>query len=495
MSLFGEKLKSCITARNFTVYRLAKYTGIERTGLHRAISGQRLISEESLYKIIDFLHLEYSEKEDLLEAYAIEAIGANSYSQRKILFHLIESLTSVCQPVIRPISVEKQLKISFDGLTAQPVLLRGKYHIINFLQTYIEHEFYESDCPTLYLFTAPDRNLWRRIIPTYASSSVPETHCGGVSKKKPVVRHLVPLSETDDKSDKICSNLEILDMLLPFSLSVGLDYEIHYYYDYCRPHSYYGYIFPYYIILNNRVILLSEDLETAGIYSDEEYVSYYKEEFEKRLKLSSTLIHTFNRMDDILKHFAAIMKHEPGKCCLIEYEPCFIAYADPDIVNRALIPGAADREAILHFVKDRISWLQSLENSVWLFTLEGLEYFMKTGISTDIPQEITVPLPMADRLTLVKRLYHTCEKDVQKIRIINSELFMLPEFVSISITEYFGIDFYLFTQGSDSKYLSITETTLAQAFKDFSLGLLDSSLVYTKEKTLALLEDCLLKYT
>lgn len=506
MERFGKKLKEYLASNDCTVYRLSKCTGIERTGLHRAISGQRPLPEDSLFKIMDFLHLTQREREELLEAYAIDSIGEDAHRQRMLILRLIDSLAHICLPQNEDISINKQVEITSNIFTGSPLLVHGKYKIINLIQICMEHDLYESSAPHVCLFLPlPQQEFAQSILPTYVPAIFSphkdegKSHTQPALPSSPKVRHLVSFSRPESGADAICQNLESLNTFLPLSMVSGLDYKIFYYYGNLTSQTG-GFIFPYYIILSNLVILLSDDLQTASIHSSPEYVNYYREEFQKKLNHSRQLIKAFPQPYSLYSHCLTHMDIPSGKSCFIEYAPCFGAFADQKIINRALSPEASstfleDGETLLNFALRRIEWLQNLDSPVFLFTAGGLRYFMETGISPDLPSGFCLPICPEDRLTLLKRLKNACESGKQRIRLIHPRHFFLPEFTTIVVNEYSGIDFYLYSEKLGSSYLSVEENTLTKVFLDFAEGLLESSIVYGKDETVHFLAQTIQSFS
>lgn len=506
MERFGKKLKEYLASNNCTVYRLSKCTGLERTGLHRAISGQRLLPEDSLFKIMDFLYLTQREREELLEAYAIDSIGEDAYRQRVLILRLIDSLAHICLPQNKNISIDKQVEITSNIFSESPLLVHGKYKIINLVQICIEHDLYGSPASNVCLFLPhPQQDFAQSIIPTYAPAIFSpykderKSHALSAPLSSPKVRHLVSFSRPESGAEAICQNLESLNTFLPLSMVSGLDYKIFYYYGNHASQTG-GFIFPYYIILNNLVILLSDDLQTANIQSNPEYVSYYREEFQKKLNHSRQLIKAFPQPYSLYSHCNTSMNMPSGKSCFIEYAPCFGAFADQEIIDRALSPQAASTylengESLLSFALRRIEWLRNLDSPVFLFTAGGLRYFMETGISPDLPSGFCLPICPEDRLTLLKRLKDACESGKQRIRLIHPRHFFLPEFTTIVVNEYSGIDFYLYSEKLGSSYLSVEESTLTKVFLDFAEGILDSSIVYEKDETVHFLAQTIQSFS
>ena len=93
-------LKEYIAKSNYTIYQLAMDSGINRTTLQKALSGERPISQENLSKILPFLGLSVPEKRELDQAFLISQIGEITYQKHMHLKDLIEGsifLLLICQ--------------------------------------------------------------------------------------------------------------------------------------------------------------------------------------------------------------------------------------------------------------------------------------------------------------------------------------------------------------------------------------------------------------
>ena len=85
-------LKEYIAKSNYTIYQLAMDSGINRTTLQKALSGERPISQENLSKILPFLGLSVPEKRELDQAFLISQIGEITYQKHMHLKDLIEGI-------------------------------------------------------------------------------------------------------------------------------------------------------------------------------------------------------------------------------------------------------------------------------------------------------------------------------------------------------------------------------------------------------------------
>ena len=89
-------LKEYIAKSNYTIYQLAMDSGINRTTLQKALSGERPISQENLSKILPFLGLSVPEKRELDQAFLISQIGEITYQKHMHLKDLIITTNMSC---------------------------------------------------------------------------------------------------------------------------------------------------------------------------------------------------------------------------------------------------------------------------------------------------------------------------------------------------------------------------------------------------------------
>lgn len=164
MSDFSEKLKNFVTESGYSVYRLSKLTGIERTGLQRSLAGQRLLAEEDLSRMIGLLHLSISDQEDLFDAYEKARIGIDTYTERKIIQRLIESLTSSCSVV--PFYELREKKVALSDQSRQPyAFFQGRNKIIELIRSLLTYEICEHSKPVFYLFLPEDKDFLQKAVP------------------------------------------------------------------------------------------------------------------------------------------------------------------------------------------------------------------------------------------------------------------------------------------------------------------------------------------
>ena len=94
MSLLGDKLKYHIEESGLTVYMLSKLSGVNRTSIVRTLSSNRLPERENIEKLLPYLRLTPSEKEEIIQSYEIMSCGENVYYRREYVLKIITTLFS-----------------------------------------------------------------------------------------------------------------------------------------------------------------------------------------------------------------------------------------------------------------------------------------------------------------------------------------------------------------------------------------------------------------
>jgi transcriptional regulator with XRE-family HTH domain len=95
VSLFGEQLQTFIKSHEINIRSLTQKAGIERTAVHRIMTGERVPSEEYVSKLLDALPLSPAERQQFEESYHISQIGELKYRQRQQVKELIEAVAHI----------------------------------------------------------------------------------------------------------------------------------------------------------------------------------------------------------------------------------------------------------------------------------------------------------------------------------------------------------------------------------------------------------------
>ena len=174
----------------------------------------------------------------------------------------------------------------------------------------------------------------------------------------------------------------------------------------------------------------------------------------------------------------------PHRFGFLEFQPCFVPYADADILDRLILPQLPGREELIQAILTYGKLLRQ-QSYTGLFYEDGLKLFAETGSVYDLPQNGSVPAPPDIRRTVLERLYKDCDEGVRILRIAKPQRLSMPQDVVIAVREYVGTHFTLPLEASGEYCnVQIEESTVTEAFLDFITAAADSESVYTKEITL-----------
>jgi hypothetical protein len=101
MKSFSDILSQYIHSRNISISALSTETGIDRTLIHKFISGKRTPSDISLVcRISDGLMLSYDEKAVLCDSYRYTHMGKDSYERCRKIKKITDYLSDISHPEI-----------------------------------------------------------------------------------------------------------------------------------------------------------------------------------------------------------------------------------------------------------------------------------------------------------------------------------------------------------------------------------------------------------
>lgn len=172
----------------------------------------------------------------------------------------------------------------------------------------------------------------------------------------------------------------------------------------------------------------------------------------------------------------------------LEFQPCISSFGNEKLADSMIRKDIENRNEILAAVKERMYQLKNYEKPYCFFLERGLKLFAETGIVTDFPEKILRPCTVEERIYLLEQLWEACSSETQVIRVINDSVFKIPDYVTIAVSEGYGLDISVTDRTDGFTDIFIAETTLWQSFVDFIVSIYDSPLVSSKEETLELIE-------
>lgn len=127
-----------------------------------------------------------------------------------------------------------------------------------------------------------------------------------------------------------------------------------------------------------------------------------------------------------------------------------------------------------------------------VFSEEGLQSFIDTGVLIEMPPEYVAPMEPADRLSFLTQLRREMETGVVVGLIVRPSYLRLPDYLELYFDAERNIHFDTtnrFPYGAYCCDIRVSEEYLCRAFWGFFQTLSGSKMVYPREDALRLLDD------
>ena len=485
MKDLGALLRTYISECGYTIYKAASLANVNRTTLQKVLSGDRALTEEFLNKLLPILKLSAAEETELRELYEIEKTGESIHRQRNYILHMLKSVPALSASFTTPppflelssanwanSAVSKSPNI-YSHMEEKPICGRSRLALL--FSSLLFHACAQGEA-TLLINVPGNFPLIQYIL------NHPALHEKGCRSFK--IWHITPLLKAPGFSSSPLTNLEILSALLPHAVIQPQNYEARLFYSHELLSSALPYAFPYWIVCNQIVLLISADGENVLPFTAASAVTYFKELFYASWKQSHIFLSRFTFSPAAVNEWT---EKDVSSCKLrmLRYQPYLSVFLDETAVQHCIRAGVSERDALLHFMSVKGQRLSDSKRLSCIFSQAGLMDFADHGRIWELPSSVSAALEIAERIHILRKLYWHCKYDTIYLRIANPFILPLPEQFSLTLAEHS----YLYfcspeTQDSPWEYVRTAELTLMEAFNGFYEYLADSKLIYTKEETL-----------
>lgn len=478
MKSLGNTLRHAIEQSGYSIYKAANKSGINRTTLQKILADDRPISREQLEQILSVLKLSPAEEENILTLFEISRTGETLHSIRQTIRHLFTSMSDT-----DAFFSNQGGNYSISEITLPPNfwassrILSGSKQVLLTLRELVAQECLKPE-PCL------------RISLPGTDPVLPKILLQPVAIRLKVQQITRILRSADSDQDSL-SNLQILSNLLPLSMLSSFDYQIHFFYD-SHPSSHsLDLAFPYYALFSDTLVLLSPDCNVALPCTDPSVMRYFAYLFEDSLRRTSCLIEQCGSTTEVLE---CLMKADAkgGALSSIEYQPCLITFLDDRHFHQYVREDLEHREIMIQGIVARRQQLASMVNRRCIFSKSGLARFVFEGFISDLPSCYMNPFSVADRIQVLEHILHLLSLEKWDFRITNPITFPLPPRLACIIRDNVGVEFcHIGPERNGFKHIHIREHTILDAFEDFFQYVMNSSLVYSREETIAEIEHFL----
>lgn len=475
MDTIQNLLKHYIESNGYSIYSISQQSGINRTTLQKIISGQRKITQDIYDKLISFFSLSPIDKEELDQAFLIDQIGQERFQAHMEIKRILEmSASALYQTSDRSAN---SLAINIDTFEDQ-MLIYGTYEIVNVIFSIAFFNVVHEKAPFLYTFA----DLSHPFVPIFFKPLY------NAAFKNLKVTHLVEYQKSiigNENYDNV-HNLKILTNLLPSFSAFPGDFSVHYYYAGRNNFKKQAIAFPYYVITNTHVILLSPTYETAMVLSDKTIHEYYLHNYEQLLTKANTLTSGAQTPLDLLNVLNRVDPSLNYPICL-NIQPTIEKYLTMEMIDKYMLDSPY-KDILRTKLLERISQL-TMEHHTILFTLEGLKLFSEQGKNINFPDTLATRFDIEDRIYILQKFI-----DANKNEEDNHFLILDPAKihtslnVSIAFTPPSLTFLMLVRNDGNSMIIPLNEHSLCSSIMDFIQTIPQYGYVCSPEETNQMLQ-------
>jgi len=475
MSLFGDHLRSLVETNKVNIYAIAKQAGLERTAIHKIMSGGRIPAEEYAQKLADALPLSPAERQRFLESYQISCIGEFRYRQRIQVKELIESIAQIEKDIG---SRQKSTGAAPTPVSNSNEAIIGNFAVNTLVKSVIAEALAGEKKQSIDFVVSEDYQFfYNELISEYLQN--PQAQ----------IRQVVTFTKKVDFIENSNANIKLLTQILPLAFVSGAGYQPHYYYKTTSDVEL-TQAMPYFIITSpEKLVLINKDFNRAVLICDKAIVAAYTESFEAMLDQSKPLIESFDSAFEILEYCYSIYsrsKDEPFHW--IEPEPCVGALITEDFLVETIKQDIPHRDVLLKMAYRHFSFIQeNLLQNINVCTANGTSRLIDTGVIYYIPKELVNPMPRHKIKELLVQLQERINNKKVKILFSNPSKITLPHNTLLAVSRLTGVNFIMSISDGNcaSKFMCInlSEDSINEAFMDFVESIEDSGLVYSEDES------------
>lgn len=476
MSKFSERCKKYLEADGHTVYSFSKTAGLDRTTLHRLVTGKRLPSLEFLQAFCNELRINAREIKEIFELYEEEKVGTAIYQNRKYILRFLSEIHS------SEYTDSLETAPSFTGplLSSTATLVETRTQIYSLLEA-VFCKSTGSSCVLTNLPADSALHITKYLVRMFQKY------------QKPVLlKHLLTLTPNPCSAPDANCNLKKIAQVLPLALSNFKTYLPYYTYGQMLSSDFSQLLCPYYMITEDAVLEISSDLKRSILHRNPEAVKLYRKDLERIFSGARPLMRISHTPEDSLSLYMDVSWPSHSILSSLEVMPCFTW-----TVPRDLLMETAEKILRPDILSEKLRpFYQKIPDNPAMpvyFSIEGLAHFLKTGQITGQMLSYLPPLAPEDRQKTLRKFINLNGKELFSARLLKLDL-SLSKKLNVELLPGQRLLFCIFNPEKQLRFVLLHEPSLYEAFSDF-FGYLGSPVnSYTVEETNEILERMMNEY-
>lgn len=432
MSSFSEYLNQLIQSREISISGLSRDSGVERTAIHKALTGVRILPYPSVELLNNSLKLSPQESQKLYQYYDQLFESETAVRAREVIDRTVVRMSEL--PAFSPDDCNLFLDVSPPAGLQEKSTYKGYGEISRLLRFVIAGEL-KREQPQIELAIPAD-------VPVIEECIEQIYRCRSDLK----AFHIVCFDACETADGYNLHNIECMSHILPACMISNRQYHVFYYYNDIS-HSRYTDPLPYFLVTHAGAVCFSENCQTAIFLTGEEQIEYFHSCFCHLKQNCHSLIEYVGESEAAQSEFGEQDGEE--EYCVIMSQLCKIN-------------------------------LQAGKPTV-LFTRKGIAEFLNTGRLYNVFAGTEEAIGERERIGLLAGLFDAGSGNRVKVRLMNDMMFPMPEQFKMLASARKGS--FIGSRHSGGVIL-IRERSLSQAFYHWGIHFSDSDRVFDKEETM-----------
>lgn len=457
---FHECLISTIEKIGWSKNYVATTFNINRGTLHKYLSGSLLLPKDLFYRLVEAMPISKAEIIFLSDLYYTEFYGKEKYRRIRELELLLLSLDNACIP-------DSNLDTSVDLFDSEAFERCGKLYIKTNL------ELLES---VKYLFKISNPGKVYTNYP-YSLKDLDDMLFGIHCEKSGFdFTHIIYNGSSLDNS-------EILQTLFN---------SVRWFQNRVNPVCCYNhnlsdkiYPFPFFIALNNCVLLFNNDFSSGFLVRDEALFAYMGKTYGNPARIAGAVpLAVFPRDMFELKNTITSNSNALTEASLTRYA-CCAAIGDEEFIGSVMRKNVPGIERLAQLATDHYAHAFGKEIEQYIIQESGFKSFAENGTIYEIPSLYVTPADKAQRIRYFKKMLELNEQG--GLKIIKNTLFEFPKAFGIIVFDR-HIELYGYFENIPEEYksygnwiVSINDKQLFDDLKSFVEYLNDAKIFYSQK--------------
>ncbi len=477
-------LNTTISERGLKIYSLAKITGINRSTLQKSLQGTRTLNLRQFKILINALPFSIQERKNLYDDF-LECIWEKErIISNKAILDIINVLTNL--------TVEntgnsggggvERLKLSIYNITFPELkkVYTGEI-IFDVIKNLIieEIELTKDISSDIRIYLPFDNDFFNKTI----------LPCVNNLKNSLQLSILFEFFKSTQANNP--QNILILRNILPLLLDPNNHYNIYYLYsDFTNSNNLT--LYPYYIILSNKIIMISYDLNSISIIENEEFLTKYIDHHNNKVKFGNPLKVDILEIENTIKHLLTDTIYDDNMYA-IAYDPCISAFVPPDMFNDLITDEFPEREEFLNIINHRLSQMSKIPKKYALFNKDSIDDFINDGYIVAFRHPNLRPCTLEQRKIILSNILNLLDSNKIFLRAFSAEEINISRKYEITnIQNHYDFSIMIYSETS-IRVITIHETIISNCFIQFINDIMETDKVYTLEETRTLFKQAINK--